>query len=126
MHSVTHAHRKLTDHLKRLCNLTIKRAERLTGYEIRELPIEHGQVTLGAFDGAELVLKASGRVEWTALKVLVQRVYTLHSRLALQRHDWLCARCRSRRPLQIHHRKYRSHGGTHKVDNLEPVCWDCH
>jgi hypothetical protein len=106
--------------------VTVKRAERLTGYEIRELPFERGQVTIGAFDGRELVVKASGRVEWTALKALVQKVYTLHSRLALQRHDWRCARCRSRRPLQIHHRKYRSHGGTHQVDNLEPVCWDCH
>ena len=106
--------------------MTVKRAERLTGYEIRELPIERGQVTLGAFEGAELVLKASGRVEWTALKALVQKIYTLHSRLALQIHDWRCARCRSRRPLQIHHRKYRSHGGTHQVENLEPVCWDCH
>jgi len=106
--------------------LTIKRAERLTGYEIRHLPLERGQVTLGAFDGTELVLKASGRVEWTALEALVRRVYLLHSRIALQQHDWRCARCRSHRSLQIHHRKYRSHGGTHKLDNLEPVCWDCH
>jgi hypothetical protein len=106
--------------------LTIKRAERLTGYEIRELPFERGQVTLGAFDGTALIEKASGRVEWMALRTLVQRVYLLHSRISIQRYDGRCARCRSRRPLQIHHRKYRSHGGTHQVDNLEPVCWDCH
>ena len=106
--------------------MTVKRAERLTGYEIREVQEERGQVTLGAFNGAELVLQASGHVEWTALKALVQRVYAMHSRVVLQRHDWRCARCRSRRRLQIHHRKYRSHGGTHQVDNLEPVCWDCH
>ena len=55
--------------------MTVKRAERLIGYEIRKLPIERGQVTLGAFDGTELVSKASGRVEWLALKALVQRVY---------------------------------------------------
>ncbi len=70
--------------------MTIKRAERLTGYEIRELPLERGQVTLGAFDGTELVVKASGRVEWMALKALVYRVYVLHSRIAMQRHDWRC------------------------------------
>ena len=29
-------------------------------------------------------MKASGRVEWMALKALVQRVYALHSRIALQ------------------------------------------
>jgi HNH endonuclease len=106
--------------------VTIKRAERLTGYEIRELPLERGQVTLGAFQGDELMAQASGRVEGMALKILVDRVYLLHSRLTMQKYDWRCARCRSGRPLQIHHRKYRSHGGTHQVDNLEPVCWDCH
>ena len=106
--------------------MTIKRAERLTGYQIRELSLERGQVTLGAFDGTEMVVKASGRVEWLALKALVHLVYIRHSRIAIERHEGRCARCRSRRPLQIHHRKYRSHGGTHQVNNLEPVCWDCH
>jgi 5-methylcytosine-specific restriction endonuclease McrA len=106
--------------------LTIKRAEHLTGYQIRQLSCQKGQVRFGAFDGEEVVAQASGRVEWIALKALVQRVYLLHSRITMQRHEWRCARCRSRRPLQIHHRKYRSHGGTHQVDNLEPVCWDCH
>jgi HNH endonuclease len=106
--------------------LTIKRAERLTGYEIRELSAGPQQVTLGAFDDEELVVKASGRVEWTALKALVHFVYLLHSRVTMERHDWRCARCRSRRQLHIHHRRYRSHGGTHEVENLEPVCWDCH
>lgn len=106
--------------------MTIKRAECLTGYEIRELPRERGLVTVGAFDGTDLVAIATGRVGWMALKALVDRVYVLHSRIAMQRYDWRCARCRSRRPLQIHHRRYRSHGGTHQVDNLEPVCWDCH
>jgi hypothetical protein len=106
--------------------VTVKRAERLTGYEIRELSPEREKVTFAAFDGVELVVKSSARVEWLALKTLVDRIYALHSRIAMQREDWRCARCRSSRPLQIHHRKYRSHGGTHQVDNLEPVCWDCH
>jgi 5-methylcytosine-specific restriction endonuclease McrA len=106
--------------------MTRKRAERLTGYEIRELPSERSLVTLGAFDGQNLVAKASGRVEWLALRAIVDRVYNLHSGMALEQHSGRCARCRSRRPLQIHHRRYRSHGGTHRVENLEPVCWDCH
>ena len=106
--------------------MTRKRAERLTGYEIRELPAERGLVTLAAFDGSKLIAKASGRVEWLALRAVVERVYSIHSAIALKQHGGRCARCRLRRPLQIHHRRYRSHGGTHRVENLEPVCWDCH
>jgi|ERR1035441_1703471 hypothetical protein len=56
--------------------------------------------------------------KWMALKALVERVYVLHSRIAIERHDWRCAGCRSCRRLQIHYRKYRSHGGTHRVENL--------
>jgi HNH endonuclease len=106
--------------------MTRKRAEGLIGYEIRPLPNERGLVTLGAFEGEDLVAKASGRAEFLALKYLVKNVYTLHSFRALKATSGRCARCHSRLPLQIHHRKYRSHGGNHGVDNLEPVCWDCH
>jgi HNH endonuclease len=106
--------------------MTIKRAERMTGYEIRKLPAEQGRVTFGAFDDGELIAKASGRVDWMALRSVVEIVYKLHIRIAMQRAGWRCARCKSSRPLQPHHRKYRSHGGTHRIENLEPVCWDCH
>jgi uncharacterized protein YjcR len=40
--------------------------------------------------------------------------------------EWRCSRCRKTKRLQIHHRQYRSHGGTHRIENLEPVCSDCH
>jgi hypothetical protein len=106
--------------------MTRKRAERLTGYEIRELPSERGQCTIGAFEGDRLVVKASGRADFIALRALVNGVYMLHSRRAMEQHGWRCARCRSSRRLEIHHRKYRSHGGTHRIENLEPVCRDCH
>ena len=106
--------------------MTIKRAERLTGYEIRRLRDDRGLATFGAFQNDELVMKASGRVEWMALRTLVERVYGLHTRIVMEQYEWRCARCRSRRPLHPHHRRYRSHGGTHRIENLEPVCWDCH
>lgn len=106
--------------------MTIKRAERLTGYEIRKLADERGRVTFGAFNDGDLVAEASGRVEWMALRTVVEIVYKLHIQIAMQRAGWRCTRCKASRPLQPHHRKYRSHGGTHRIDNLEPVCWDCH
>ena len=106
--------------------MTKKRAERLTGYEVREIRADRGGVTLGAFEGNRLILKTRGIVEWIALEHLVDNIYRMHSRKALEQHGWRCARCRRNRPLQIHHRRYRSHGGTHQIENLEPVCWDCH
>jgi hypothetical protein len=106
--------------------MTKKRAERLTGYEIRELPAEPDLVAVGAFEGDKLIAKAFGRADFIALKILVDRVLCLHSRMAMEQNGWCCARCRSGRRLEIHHRKYRSHGGTHRIENLEPVCRDCH
>ena len=106
--------------------MTRRRAERLTGYEIQDLPKERGLYTVGAFDGERLVVKAVGRADFIALQALVNGVYMLHSHKAMEQHGWRCARCRSSRRLEIHHRKYRSHGGTHRIDNLEPVCRDCH
>jgi len=106
--------------------MTKRRAERLTGYEIHELPPERGFYTVGAFDGERLVMKAVGRADFIALQALVNGVYLSNSRKAMEQHGWRCARCRSNRRLEIHHRKYRSHGGTHRVENLEPVCRDCH
>jgi predicted HNH restriction endonuclease len=106
--------------------MTKRKAERMTGYEVRELPPEGGIYTVGAFEGERLIEKAEGRADFMALEALVRRVLASHSRKAMEQHGWRCARCRSSRRLEIHHRKYRSHGGTHRVENLEPVCRDCH
>jgi HNH endonuclease len=106
--------------------MTKKRAERLTGYEIRELPSERGLNTLGAFEGDQLVVKAVGRADFIALRALVHGVFFVHSRKAMEQQGWRCTRCQSSRRLEIHHRRYRSHGGTHRMENLEPVCRDCH
>jgi hypothetical protein len=106
--------------------MTKRRAERLTGYEVRELPPERGLCTVGAFDGERLVVKAVGRADFIALRALVHGVLLVHSRKAMELHGWRCARCPSSGRLDVHHRKYLSHGGTHRVENLEPVCRDCH
>ena len=106
--------------------MTKRRAERLTGYEVRELPPERGLIVMGAFEGEKLVLKAVGRSDFLALGALVHGVYIFHSRRAMEQQGWRCARCRSSRRLEIHHCEYRSHGGTHRIENLEPVCRDCH
>jgi hypothetical protein len=54
---------------------------------------------------------------------LVAIVYQLHSHQVLDQHGWTCASCGRSQPLQIHRRKFRSHGGTNRPENLEPVYW---
>jgi len=108
--------------------MTKKRAERLTGYELRQLHDgdRKGRVAYGAFEGDEMIAEGAHLTDELAFEVLVREVYRLHSLEVLRLHDGRCARCRSSRRLQIHHRRYRSHGGTHSIENLEPVCRDCH
>lgn len=96
-------------------------------YEIRRLAdAANGRILYGDFRGEELVVQAGHFTDDLALKTLVERVYSLHCRVVLEQYGWRCSRCHEVKRLQIHHRIYRSHGGTHGVDNLEPVCWDCH
>ena len=108
--------------------MTKTRAERLTGCEVRRLE-EAGagdRVRYGAFHGDALIAEAAHLTDDHALQILVRQIYTIHSLEVLKRHDSRCARCRRFKRLQIHHRKFRSHGGRHRIENLEPVCWDCH
>lgn len=107
--------------------MTKRKAEKLTGCEIRLLePSRAGLVCVGAFECDRLAAQAESRYEETALEALVKTVYDRNSREALKRSGWRCARCRCSAGLQIHHRTYRAHGGTHEVQNLEPLCWKCH
>jgi hypothetical protein len=106
--------------------MTKLRAERLTGYEIRRLSEGERAVTVGAFEAGELVASAKNLTERLALRDLVARVYRQHCFAVLKQYEGRCSRCGMPKRLQIHHRRYRSHGGTHEAENLEPVCWDCH
>ena len=106
--------------------MTKRKAEVLTGYEIRRLPVQKSAFRFGAFEREELVAEAEHRHERIALAWLVDAIYKMHSRQALEAHGWRCARCGSPYFLQVHHRRYRSHGGSHRPENLEPTCADCH
>jgi hypothetical protein len=65
-----------------------RRAERLTSYEIRELPAEGGSVAVGAFEGVRLVVKVVGRADFNALQALASGAYFFHKRKAMERHGW--------------------------------------
>ena len=106
--------------------MTKRRAEVLTGCEIRRISNASSAFCYGAFSGEELMAEAQHRKERIALTLLVNRVYQIHSRRVLEQCGWRCARCGRTYLLQIHHRQFRSHGGTHRPENLEPVCGHCH
>ena len=106
--------------------MTRRKAELLTGYEIRAVASGTDSYCFGAFEADRLVASAGHRHERRALMQLVNVIYQMHSRQVLDEHGWRCARCGERYLLQIHHRMFRSHGGTHRRENLEPLCSDCH
>ena len=109
-------------------DVTRKRAEALTGFEIRcaKAVRPHRGFTCAAYDGEKLVAEHSHADLGLALAALVSTIYRLNSERAFERHGWRCARCGRSYALQIHHRRFRSHGGSHRPENLEPVCWLCH
>ena len=91
--------------------MTKRRAEVLTGYEIRRISHDSGAFCYGAYSGEELMAEAQHAKERTALTLLVGRVYRINSRRVLEQCGWRCARCGRTYLLQIHHRQFRSHGG---------------
>jgi hypothetical protein len=68
--------------------MTKKRAQRLTGFEIRELAPERGLVAVGAFEGEKLVVKGVGRADFLALRAVVRAAYLFNSRKAMEQHGW--------------------------------------
>jgi hypothetical protein len=85
----------------------------MIGCEMRRLQEDHtdARIVYGAFHGDELIAKAAHLTDDLALQILVRQVYAFHSLEALKWHGWQCARYRRIHRLQIHHRRYRSHGG---------------
>ncbi len=106
--------------------MTIRRAEYLTGYRIRISPAGDLLRRYAALNGPTLVAAVRDLDERRGLRRLVKLVLAIHSRIVLAQHRWRCAHCGCSRPLEIHHKIPRSLGGTHRMENLEPACWDCH
>ena len=44
----------------------------------------------------------------------------------LRRDGWKCQNCGLRDRLQIHHKKFRSHSGEDREENLVTLCAACH
>ena len=85
--------------------MTRRRAEALTGCEIRcaEVGRPVRQFRCAAYDGEHLVAEQAHADLGMALAALVNAIYRRNREQVMERH-----------------------GGTHRVENLEPVCWPCH
>jgi 5-methylcytosine-specific restriction endonuclease McrA len=59
------------------------------------------------------------------IKLLPEAYRELH-RKVLDRDNWQCQICGSRRNLQVHHRQFRSQSGDDCEDNLIALCDTCH
>ncbi len=65
--------------------MTKRKAERLTGYDIRLIRHERGRFTFGAFRGTDLVGEANDAFDEFALAALVEKVHAIHSSVATAR-----------------------------------------
>lgn len=102
--------------------MTIRSAERINGCRIEQVPYVGG-VAFAAFEDGSAIAMASGRDKRAVLKQLVERVYAVHSAVVLELQGYRCGECgRGGVPLQVHHRRHRSHGRDDRVENLIGLC----
>jgi 5-methylcytosine-specific restriction endonuclease McrA len=68
----------------------------------------------------------SGDLSKTARVKLSQDDYReLHQQI-LRRDGWRCQACGSMQNLEVHHMRFRSHGGDYSEENLITLCSKCH
>lgn len=103
--------------------MTLLKAEYITACLIE---IKDREAIAYEQDGAEYARVPKSRTASQTLSALVEAVYKLRSMEVFARAKYRCERCGRLEPLQIHHRKYRSHGRQDSASNLEAVCMKCH
>ncbi len=102
--------------------MTIKQAARITGYEIRLLTDSPLGVAYGAFRADVQIAAASGSKPGEALKLLVEKIYKIHSEIVLRQQKRRCAECGGKFPLDVDHINPRSKGRDDRVENLRGIC----
>jgi hypothetical protein len=111
--------------------MTQQRAERIMELEIREFdPLNadgSGPHGWGAFDGQIMVGYIEGYSKSKSMDGLVSLVYRIRSQECLRRAGWKCELCgKTGVPLQVHHKKFRSHGRKDTLENLIACDAACH
>lgn len=107
--------------------MTLRKAEAITGYEIRRLDIDDGKgFYFEALDRGERVTAIGGKDEADALDKLVAEVYKIHCEIVRRRQGFRCSGCSKLKALSCHHKIFRSHGRDDRLSNLTALCNDCH
>lgn len=102
--------------------MTVKRAESITGYEVRMVAESRSGVAYAAFRADVEVARASEMKPGETLRLLVEKVYKIHSKIVLEKQKYRCLLCGGRFPLDIDHIKPRSKGRDDRVENLRAIC----
>ncbi|HEX8465350.1 MAG TPA: HNH endonuclease signature motif containing protein [Abditibacterium sp.] len=78
----------------------------------------------------EIVERACRKANWhkaRAQKLKRTEHFTAYQWLDLcEARGWQCAYCRRKMLLEPHHRLELHKGGANSIDNIEPLCYDCH
>jgi 5-methylcytosine-specific restriction endonuclease McrA len=61
-----------------------------------------------------------------ALNGLARKVLRRHASICMENYGWRCGSCGSVSGLTAHHKVFRSHGRNDRVENLIPLCYQCH
>jgi len=107
--------------------ISVAHARKMTGYDVRRVQNEHFTWHFQAVDGlGEVIAEGGAQDEKQALGILIGAVYKIHCEIVRRQQQYRCSKCGVIKSLECHHRVYRSHGGTHEIENLEATCNDCH
>jgi hypothetical protein len=116
--------------------MTLSHASQITGYEIAIIFQPPDSLTLTALDDAGDVVKeltkkrCTKRTSPQQMKDMAQEFVDWNlkrnAELVFEQQGWRCARCGEMKPLQAHHKRFRSHGRDDRVANIEGRCQPCH
>jgi len=68
---------------------------------------------------------SGSRLKMPRVQLRDEEYRELHRRI-LKRDCWRCQICGSMQRLEVHHTKFRSHGGSDSEVNLITLCASCH
>ena len=90
--------------------------------ELRALYVERYSKTRVAW-----AVTLAGRHRARAIRRKLTEHFTAWEWLDLcAKHDFGCACCQSKERIELHHRRELATGGANTIDNIEPLCQECH